>query len=639
MFDANYANLPEESQARYREEERTENLIENQNQLFLHRDAVLLKAPLKLIGKGTKDCWRIKHPSLKYQHVPIEFLSINEKASSLENYYKVNQIFSDLKKSDISNLCIYFGIFANPMNGETKCKNHAHCQDFHSFLFTEGIHKYIEDCNTLEKQMSFDVTYTMFTNSSSFRTHVNNASLAKKIKNCFWLESNKEMSSNRVVGNVIVPKGQSCFPLISTIVGNVSYEIKMNASDNGNHPEIISARIFNSKVYINALEAVELTLDIPLGSVSSINLDVCAVPSHKLVTFEIRNFKQSNWPVRAITDATISFFMESICPEVVLHWSYCSPLVRKVYCEYLEKYPEVSISKQLFLETLDKFKEHCSVKDEESIAKIKDSLNNHRSFWFLAPKGFDLKEYSDKLSLLLENLKMRKNLPFVSYESEFNAEDQVNDIYSIKTFFNSTNIIKGDISLLLMKPNFMTLKNLKLFKSIVSPVGRIVKFEPIVKLPDEQFNTLYENCLKRPYGAAWKEYITSGPCIACIFVSDNMLVAREKIIDLREASGVVWIKNIAHFSSSKEEATRDLNCFFPNYDLVTLNGEMLKLHQATQPILQIQNDKAENEVEMFDDNGLPSNFPPSLKQNADIVQFMKYIAEQTKRPTKRSRIN
>ena len=66
---------------------------------------------------------------------------------------------------------------------------------------------------------------------------------------------------------------------------------------------------------------------------------------------------------------------------------------------------------------------------------------------------------------------------------------------------------------------------------------------------------------------------------------------------------------------------------------------MLKLHQATQPILQIQNDKAENEVEMFDDNGLPSNFPPSLKQNADIVQFMKYIAEQTKRPTKRSRIN
>jgi hypothetical protein len=263
---------------------------------------------------------------------------------------------------------------------------------------------------------------------------------------------------------------------------------------------------------------------------------------------------------------------------------------------------------------------------KEEIKEVKSSLQDNRTFWHLVPKGFNLNEFTAKMNCLMGGLKVRQTLPFKSYESEFNCEENFFDIKSINGFFKTINMIKGEQCLLLMKPNFTTMKNYQLFTDIMGQYGHIDKFEVKEQISLQDFLSLYPNCLKRPYGEAWHQYLTSGPVVACIYTCENLKVARQKMLRLRIASDVIWIKNIAHFSSSKEEALRDLNIFFPNIDSTYLNGDLMNiyLNEALVPITQSQ--QTEEEESIFDENGLPMDFPPNLKSNPDIVQFMRYIA-------------
>jgi hypothetical protein len=652
MFTLNIDSLPAASQANYIAEELADKEIARSNNLFLHAHAALLRKS-ELVGKPFRHIYRIKHPSLKYIRVPQEFLVENpdSNAPACEKYI-VSDLFRRVSAADIPNICIYFGIFANiDQLGEKKCKNHAHCQDFQSYLATEGVDKFIRECNSLESHLTFDIIHSFFNSSGDARVHPNNKALSSKVKNCFWFDCTRGSVQVKVVGNVIVPKGESSFPLISTIVENNSYDIKMSTADLGNYPQITCARIFNSRVYISAMEGVNISSDIQLGSLNNINLDYKPMCDHKMIVFEIDQFKNSNWPMRALTDSLITFFARSHCIPATMHWSYSTPLIREKYLLFCSAYPELCIGvKDIFLAyiTMPQHEhEECSLTSAQ-IESIKYSLTENRSFNFLAPLNFDLSEFDLKMSSLMTHLSSRRTLSFKSYEMKFEALEEVNNIISLDGFFPTVPIVKGELSLMLMKPNFTTLTNLELFDNILSSYGQIIKFDVIPKISNEQFNALYDSCLTRPYGAAWKDYMQSDPVIACVFASDNLLVTRAKIIKLRQESKVVWIKNIIHCSSSANESLRDLRIFFPSIDITQLNLELVQMYGAlTSEMMIVENQvtkgnkkrSADDDCEeLFDNTGLPMNFPLALRQNPEIVQFMKYIVEQTKKPSKRQRV-
>jgi nucleoside diphosphate kinase len=345
--------------------------------------------------------------------------------------------------------------------------------------------------------------------------------------------------------------------------------------------------------------------------------------------------------MRALTDSLITFFAKQNCVPATLHWSYATPLVRAVYLKYIAVYTEIIDSKTLFMAYIERSQEEHDFNladltvSKDEVTEIKYSLMENRTFWYLAPIGFDLAAYTQKLTLLMSHLSARRTLKFKSFESAFNCQDNEGDIISLDGFFPTVPIIKGELSLLLMKPNFTTIPNLELFDQILGPYGQIVKFEVLPKISVEQFTSLYDSCLTRPYGAAWKDYMQSDPVIACIFASDNLLVTRSKIINLRQQSNVVWIKNIIHCSSSARESKRDLNIFFKGVDITCLNVDLVQLFalNATQ-IVEVNYSEQTTNI----DADLPSNFPAVLRNNAEIVQFMKYIVDQTKKPVKRQRV-
>jgi hypothetical protein len=638
MFDIEYGNLSPESQANYIQTDIMETPaaepVSNEpttSTLYLHLDACLFRAPLKLIGRPSRNVWRVKHPSLKYAHFPQNFITKNKNAKSNADWYMVEEPFTQMKISNIPNICIYFGTYADGVNADTKCKNHAHCQEFHSYLLSEGIQKYISECNSLEKVTSMDVTYTWF-NQSNPKVSENNKLLCRKVKNCFWFEKLSESSLTKVVGNIVIPQGVSSFPLISTITNDNSYELKVN---NSTFPELVSARIFNNRVYINTLEAFELTSDSHLGTVSAINTALATIYDHKLVHFEILHFKNSAWSRRALTDATVSFFLNNTTGhEIQMHWSYATPQVRKLYTEMFKHNDKITDKKE-FLAYLESEDIPVNlIPSQQEITEVKSTLLDNRTFWYLVPKGFNLVEFTAKMNCLMSGLKVRQTLPFKSYESAFNCEESFFDIESINGFFKTVNMIKGETCLLLMKPNFTTMKNYQLFNKIMGSYGTIVKFDVKEQISMTDFSKLYPNCLNRPYGEAWHQYLVSGPVIPCIYVCDNIKVARQKMLKLRIESDIIWIKNIAHFSSSKEESVRDLDIFFPNSDIQNLNGELLMTYLNDQPTPVIQSPQIEEDESMFDENGLPIDFPSNLKSNPDIVQFMRYIAYTANTPKK-----
>ena len=96
----------------------------------------------------------------------------------------------------------------------------------------------------------------------------------------------------------------------------------------------------------------------------------------KCIGFEIFNFKNSNWPVRAITDKIISFFMKTKGIAIELHWSFTIPIIRNYWIDF-KKTKHFSDSKSAFISFLKGFV------DEKTLKEIQWTLNGSRTFWFL----------------------------------------------------------------------------------------------------------------------------------------------------------------------------------------------------------------------------------------------------------------
>lgn len=605
----------------------------SQKKIYMTQKAVILKTELKLIGAPKGPRYRIKHPALRYSHVPSNFIIKNTEATGPSDYWLCTSAFTEMTQADITCLCTYFGVMNNK---ESKCR-HTCCLEVHNYLF-DGIEKFINECSKLEKNASFEVVYTNF--SSFFpQASPSNSVLSSKLENCFWLDPVKGSVLVKIMGNAIIPAGESCFPLISTIVENYSFDIKLNSIDLSSHPEIISARIVNSKIYIVAHEGCSIK-NSQLGTINNLNIAFAPIVPHKLIAFELFNFKNSVWPMRALTDKIISFFMQTDCFATDVHWSFASDTVKKYYDLYIKNAGLLELSKEQFINELAggfPIEDNMPI-SAESLKNIKSTLQDNRSFYFICPTGLDLDKRIEKIRTLLAHFTKSRVLTFTTHVFQsnlFQVERDVDKIYRIKSFFPTAPIFKGQVSLILLKPNAQYLKIYELLEQHVLPYANICDFTILPQITDTQFNGLYSNCLNRPYGAAWKDYMTSGPCVALLMISPDVEVLRKKCCTIRALSGISWTKNVLHCSANKEEAKHDLEIFYGMNEttLTSLNAELIKIYALEQPIQYTYEEEFEPES-FLDDQGLPWDFPTDLRNNPQIVSFMNYIGGQAAKKRK-----
>jgi hypothetical protein len=576
MFDINYDGLNSARQDAVR-------TMNTEDCLFLQRRSVLLKSPLKLAGDEPHNAWRISHPKLKYIHVPYEFISVNNNSVGDKDYYQVTNQFRNLcvNEWEIGSLCCYYGRYRDGKSSNQKCKNHVHCIETHKTLRQDGFEKFIEDCNNLDREpVTTTATSTgvpTITSSMIFNTLLSSKSshvINSRVKNVFWLDT---VGSNQVklFGNAILPQGSSSFPL-HTNVRDQSFTLsleqgtKLNRKFNKYYPEIISALISNNRVYFETYEQVQVYHKEPVASVQmpvnqKMLIEVEPLPELNLVTFSIDNFKNSNWPVRSITDKICCFFAQIYGCAVELHWKYNCPLTKKIYDKL---YSEAGIdTKENFIARLELRNSLDEKVDEWTIDQAKQvlfNLQHNRSFHFLIPNKYDIQALNNKITLLLQSLKHHRTLTYKFHLVPFKHQD-FPEVQSIQNFFSTEEKLENNhYSLILMKPNFQHLKFYELWEKIIAPYANIVDFKVIPKITEEQFSGLYSGCSTRPYGPAWREYLDSDVVVALCMNSKNIGILRSKCVQLREQSQVTWIKNIVHCSANVEECYRDLKIFFKN---------------------------------------------------------------------------
>jgi len=597
--------------------------------IYMHARSVSLRQPLKLMGKPSHDVYRIKHPKLRYSHIPIDFLAVNPVATSPNEHYVVMPKFRYMSHLETTCLCTYFGILNDVDN---KCR-HPMCLDTHTFLFN-GVEQFIRECNILKKPTKMETVYTFFGTSlcDSEEKFDSMVKLMSKVDDAFWFEPVKDSNTVRIVGNAKLSKGINCYKLLSSSSNIDSvYDVRMNSIDQYNYPQLKTIKIIQSRLYLEALEGVSITFEKPIGSISGLSVEQVPILDHQLIAFEILNFKNSNWPIRAITDKIIEFFMKIKTIPCEVHWSFATVLVRQTYLLARQELQDAAEKKD-FCKWLKQ-----SALPEEDVKQMLDSLHNNRSFWFLAPDKFEVSEFSTKINLLLDSFTASRVLKFNCYTHKFDCLAQIDELNFCKSFFETSPVFKGELSLMLMKPNFQFLQCYQHYDDIIGHYAQIIDFIVLPKISDEQFSSLYENCLTRPYGPAWKQYMQSGPVVVCLMLSPDVAILRNKIVQMRKESKVVWIKNIAHASASREEASRDIAIFFSQETtkLEKINHELSKLY-AIKPYENNMKRKSDDDddKDLIDESGLPFDFPNDLKENPQFVSFMRYITDVGKRQKK-----
>jgi len=78
-------------------------------------------------------------------------------------------------------------------------------------------------------------------------------------------------------------------------------------------------------------------------------------------------------------------------------------------------------------------------------------------------------------------------------------------------------------------------------------------------LGEFMFNELYPNCLSRPYGIEWQQYLMSGPVIHAVINVDDVAQFREACLNARIDSKYIWTRNIIHCSADINEGTRNID--------------------------------------------------------------------------------
>jgi hypothetical protein len=78
---------------------------------------------------------------------------------------------------------------------------------------------------------------------------------------------------------------------------------------------------------------------------------------------------------------------------------------------------------------------------------------------------------------------------------------------------------------------------------------------------DKLHKQLYPNCKDRPYGPDWFNYLSSGSTAVVFFESNSLDIIRRIVLEAREASQIIWTRNVAHCPEDMFEYYDNLKFF------------------------------------------------------------------------------
>lgn len=233
-----------------------------------------------------------------------------------------------------------------------------------------------------------------------------------------------------------------------------------------------------------------------------------------------------------------------------------------------------------FIKTSDLDQLKCSVETLKNRAR---QLSADRTFTFLVPTSqktnassilYALKVYYKSNEFLDHEIKS-ESFVFNKYEAEILTLDGMP--YMHRTTKES------EMSYLLIKPYGLRRENLKLIAGLFDSQVILHTNRAQNRLDDQIFKSLYSGNHKRPYGIEWKHYMMSGPVIHLLVETTSIDELRNKAIQIRQFSKLIWTRNIIHASSSLDEAKENVKMFREFFVPITTQ-ESLKFRTIFTPI-------------------------------------------------------
>ncbi len=566
--------------------------------------------------RDNRTVFKIQHPNFPtrpiYIHPQYCITEPNPSNPNTDVLY-INKLFCS--KTSEFQWCTFYGEwYAAPNSNRVRsigykntCERHDICNQIRNIIFANditskagelvksgnGIKKFLEECNSLYTKSS-----TITVDSPDIQIY---EGLSKKLHNTFWLQQTNETCW--LYGNAVIPVGISEWPLLASIPGAHTFEGQLHTSAN-EYGGLISVRISCNKVYIQSYCITEVSAaKSAVARFKNMDLNFSTYllnPEAKMFSVRIKNFRNSIYPHRRLTDSLIEFFAtmyQSVGVEVdpvftidavyeaAVKFGWSLKLSRSSYVQLAKAKKEELEKKQAELNDSNNKKQSVMVdvtflpeqpptqqgdnlsisiqesygKDITLIEEVLIALDEDRVFHFISTS--DLLQVANTMNMFQTALTNAQLSTIQIYKRDLGSlpwynSTLITSIFNCPLIETPQIVTDGDrrLVVILFKPNFWNLDTLVRWNKDYAKNFKCVWFNVEEKLDRKMFERFYDNCLNRPYGKTWEAYLQSTPVVYASFLCQSVAAARQICVEFREKNGFPWNKNEIHCSANIVEA-------------------------------------------------------------------------------------
>lgn len=273
-----------------------------------------------------------------------------------------------------------------------------------------------------------------------------------------------------------------------------------------------------------------------------------------LIGVTLHNFKNSVYPPRLETENTVKSLFKlqnaSIC-EMEREGELLFLIFKKSTVEYVKASQALKNNSKLDL------KQYC----KENINDIYEEYNRSKTFFFMFDKNVN-KEHVAEIDKFFEY--SNKKTDYLKVEIYSTLLFDIEDVYKYIKIVHPFSYFGDDAKEycpILIKPNGLSGTNFTIIEEEFEKYNaKILKIKFFETLQTKIFDAFYPNCLNRPYGKEWSNYMKSGP-IALIIINKPYFLCRNAALQARKKSNLPWTKNIIHCPENEQEFKLNMDIF------------------------------------------------------------------------------
>lgn len=280
---------------------------------------------------------------------------------------------------------------------------------------------------------------------------------------------------------------------------------------------------------------------------------------YKIAEFENLKIENGNFENMEVHSITILNFKNSVYPPRQENENFYRSFFKLLGFGYFEvsRHDEITYLMNMMWPNKEIPKEY-DIKDyvRKMFPDVYDMYNSSKTFFFMAPVDSDV-----NLDIFLD---VSSKLPLMNirhHKTKIGKMTLMNG-FCLETFPRREPMKEmSPYTPILIKPNGLKGNNFSIIEKEFSKWDiELIRWEIMSKIPEEIFSKFYPNCMDRPYGSEWRNYMFSGP-VMIAYVNKHFSVCRTAALAARAESGLPWTKNIIHCPERLEEFYMNRNEF------------------------------------------------------------------------------